>query len=327
MEQKEKILEVINLRQYFKLASMTKERYLRAVDGVSFEVFKGETLGLVGESGSGKTTVGRTLLNLNRATGGEIFYMGRKIISDKDFAYLRKHVAMVFQDPYSSLNPRMTVMDIIAEPLDVKGLYESKEDRKQKVLSLMTEVGLNPEHAKRYAHEFSGGQRQRIGIARALALSPEFIICDEPVSALDVSVQAQVINTFIDLKEKRALTMLFIAHDLPVVRHISDRIAVMYLGRIVELGEAGAVMDTPMHPYTELLVSSIPSADYKKKDKDETVEATSEKTSPIGSNNGCPFRFRCPHARELCADSLPELTEISEGRFSACHRAKDIYGL
>ena len=243
------LIEVKDLKEYFDInMGMFKTKPLKAVDGVSFSINKGETLGLVGESGCGKTTVGRTLLHLYKPTGGEIWYNGKKLETPADIKEFRKKATMVFQDPYSSLNPRMTVSDIIGEPLDVHKLYKTKEERMERILELMDHVGLNSEHASRYAHEFSGGQRQRIGIARALAVNPDFIVCDEPVSALDVSIQAQVINMFDELQDKLGLTYLFIAHDLLVVRHISDRIAVMYLGKMVELADAAEIYERPLHP-------------------------------------------------------------------------------
>ena len=318
------LLEVCDLKQYFKIRSGGRSKTLKAVDGVSFTVNQGEVLGIVGESGSGKTTVGRSILHLYKPTGGEIFYKGKKIENEADLRNFRKNATMVFQDPYSSLNPRMTVMDLIGEPLDINRLYRDKSERNEKILSLMRMVGLNAEHASRYAHEFSGGQRQRIGIARALATEPELIICDEPVSALDVSIQAQVINTFDELKLSLGLSYLFIAHDLPVVRHISDRIAVMYLGRIVELGTAEKIMESPINPYTELLVSSIPEIENTKP-KSKSKYAPTENYSPIDTPNGCPFVKRCPYARAFCEDSIPELIEYKPGHSSACHRVKDIY--
>ena len=243
------LIEVKGLKEYFDInVGMFRTKPLKAVDGVSFSINRGETLGLVGESGCGKTTVGRTILHLYKPTSGEVWYDGKRLESRADIQEFRKKATMVFQDPYSSLNPRMTVSDIIGEPLDIHKLCASKQEREERILELMGHVGLNSEHASRYAHEFSGGQRQRIGIARALAVNPDFIVCDEPVSALDVSIQAQVINMFDELQDKLGLTYLFIAHDLLVVRHISDRIAVMYLGRMVELADAAEIYDRPMHP-------------------------------------------------------------------------------
>ena len=258
------LVDIRHLKKYFNInvgAFQTKP--LKAVDDVSFTIKKGETLGLVGESGCGKTTVGRTILQLYKPTGGEIYYNGKPVQTKRDLKEFRTKATMVFQDPYSSLNPRMTVSDIIAEPLDVHGLCKTKEERRERVLELMNFVGLNSEHASRYAHEFSGGQRQRIGIARSLAVDPEFIVCDEPVSALDVSIQAQVINMFDELQDKLGLTYLFIAHDLLVVRHISDRIAVMYLGKMVELADAKEIYERPLHPYSKSLISAVPVPDPK----------------------------------------------------------------
>ena len=258
------LVEVKDLKQYFNInVGMFRSKPLKAVDGVSFAINSGETLGLVGESGCGKTTVGRTLLHLYEPTAGEVWYKGKLIKTAADIAEFRKKATMVFQDPYSSLNPRMTVADIIGEPLDVHKLYPNKQDRENRILELMDHVGLNSEHAARYAHEFSGGQRQRIGIARALSVNPDFIVCDEPVSALDVSIQAQVINMFGELQEALGLTYLFIAHDLLVVRHISNRIAVMYLGKMVELAPADEIYNHPLHPYSKSLISAVPLPDPK----------------------------------------------------------------
>lgn len=258
------LIQVKNLKQYFDInMGWFKNKPLKAVDDVSFNINKGETLGLVGESGCGKTTVGRTILHLYKPTSGEVIYNGNSIKTKADIKKFREKATMVFQDPYSSLNPRMTVSDIIGEPLDVHKLYENKKEREEKILELMDHVGLNSEHAARYAHEFSGGQRQRIGIARSLAVNPDFIVCDEPVSALDVSIQAQVINMFDELQEKLGLTYLFIAHDLLVVRHISDRIAVMYIGKMVELADAETIYTRPLHPYSQSLLSAVPVPDPK----------------------------------------------------------------
>lgn len=265
-EKEEYLLEVVNLKQYFPVrVGFLKTVDLKAVDDVSFYIKKGETLGLVGESGCGKTTVGRTVLRLYKPTAGKILFRGKEINDGESLKQFRRHAAMVFQDPYSSLNPRMTVGDIIGEPLDVHKLYRTKEERESRIAKLMDLVGLSSEHATRYVHEFSGGQRQRICIARALAMNPEFIVCDEPVSALDVSIQAQIINMFEDLQKKLGLSYLFIAHDLHIVEHISDRIAVMYLGKIVETAESGELMNNPLHPYTVSLLSAIPVADPKKR--------------------------------------------------------------
>ena len=314
------LLEVKNLKQYFKInVGAFKSKPLKAVDDVSFSINRGETLGLVGESGCGKTTVGRTLLHLYKPTAGEIWYDGKLIKTKQDINEFHKKAAMVFQDPYSSLNPRMTVADIIAEPLDVHGLYSSKEERREKILELMDHVGLNSEHASRYAHEFSGGQRQRIGIARSLAVNPEFIVCDEPVSALDVSIQAQVINMFDELQDKIGLTYLFIAHDLLVVRHISDRIAVMYLGKIVELADADEIYSHPLHPYSKALMSAVPIPDPKIARANKRIALEGDIPSPLNAPSGCPFRTRCPYATEQCAQETPEFKEVSKGHFVACH--------
>ncbi|MBQ6540339.1 MAG: ATP-binding cassette domain-containing protein [Oscillospiraceae bacterium] len=319
------LIEVKDLKEYFNInTGMFRSRPLKAVDGVSFTINKGETLGLVGESGCGKTTVGRTILHLYKPTGGEIRYEGRQIKTKEDIRNFRKKATMVFQDPYSSLNPRMTVSDIIGEPLDVHNLCSSKEERHDRILELMDYVGLNSEHAARYAHEFSGGQRQRIGIARALAVNPDFIVCDEPVSALDVSIQAQVINMFDELQEKLGLTYLFIAHDLLVVRHISDRIAVMYLGRMVELADAAAIYDHPLHPYSKSLLSAVPVPDPKIARANKRIALTGDIPSPLNAPSGCPFRTRCPYAAEKCAESMPPFEEISKGHFVACHRLAEI---
>ena len=314
------LLEVKDLKQHFNInMGLFKSKPLKAVDGVSFSIRKGETLGLVGESGCGKTTVGRTILHLYKPTSGEVWYNGKRIATKEDINEFRKKATMVFQDPYSSLNPRMTVSDIIGEPLDVHKLYSSKEERRERILELMGHVGLNSEHASRYAHEFSGGQRQRIGIARALAVNPDFIVCDEPVSALDVSIQAQVINMFDELQEKLGLTYLFIAHDLLVVRHISDRIAVMYLGNMVELADAEEIYNHPLHPYSKSLLSAVPIPDPKIARANQRIMLTGDIPSPLNAPSGCPFRTRCPHATKECAESMPEFREVSSGHFVACH--------
>ncbi len=321
----ENLVEIKHLKEYFNVnVGFFKSRPLKAVDDVSFSIKKGETLGLVGESGCGKTTVGRTILNLYKPTAGEIWYDGKLIKTDADIKEFRKKATMVFQDPYSSLNPRMTVSDIIGEPLDIHNLYNTKEERRERILELMGYVGLNSEHASRYAHEFSGGQRQRIGIARSLAVNPEFIVCDEPVSALDVSIQAQVINMFDELQDKLGLTYLFIAHDLLVVRHISDRIAVMYLGKLVELADAKEIYDHPIHPYSKSLLSSVPVPDPKIARANKRIILSGDIPSPLNAPSGCPFRTRCPHATPECAESMPELKELSSRHFVACHHPENI---
>ena len=319
------IVEVRNLKEYFNInMGMFRTKPLKAVDNVSFAIQPGETLGLVGESGCGKTTVGRTILHLYKPTGGEVLYKGRKIQTKADTQAFRNKASMVFQDPYSSLNPRMTVADIIGEPLDVHKLYSSRQERQERILELMGYVGLNSEHAARYAHEFSGGQRQRIGIARALAVNPDFIVCDEPVSALDVSIQAQVINMFAELQEKFGLTYLFIAHDLLVVRHISDRIAVMYLGKMVELANANEIYDHPLHPYSKSLLSAVPVPDPKIARANQRIVLSGDIPSPLNAPSGCPFRTRCPYACDKCAESMPDFQEVSAGHFVACHRVGEI---
>ena len=319
------LVEVKNLKEYFNInTGLFRTKPLKAVDDVSFAIRKGETLGLVGESGCGKTTVGRTLLHLYKPTAGEIWFDGKQIKTKKDILEYRQKSAMVFQDPYSSLNPRMTVSDIIAEPLDVHKMCANKKERQERILDLMAKVGLNSEHANRYAHEFSGGQRQRIGIARALSMNPEFVVCDEPVSALDVSIQAQVINMFDELQEQMGLTYLFIAHDLLVVRHISDRIAVMYLGKMVELADAKEIYDHPLHPYTKSLMSSVPLPDPKKARENQRIVLHGDIPSPLNAPSGCPFRTRCPYATDACAESMPEFREIASGHFVACHHVESI---
>ena len=319
------LVEVKNLKEYFNInTGVFTSKPLKAVDDVSFTIRKGETLGLVGESGCGKTTVGRTLLHLYKPTSGEIYFDGKKIETRKDILEYRKKSAMVFQDPYSSLNPRMTVSDIIAEPLDVHKMYKDKKERQERILDLMAKVGLNSEHANRYAHEFSGGQRQRIGIARALSMNPEFLVCDEPVSALDVSIQAQVINMFDELQEQMGLTYLFIAHDLLVVRHISDRIAVMYLGKMVELADAKEIYDHPLHPYTKSLMSAVPLPDPQKARENKRIVLSGDIPSPLNAPSGCPFRTRCPHATAACAESMPEFKEVASGHHVACHHVDKI---
>ncbi len=325
MTENSTLLEVQDLKEYFDInTGFFRSRPLKAVDGVSFTIRRGETLGLVGESRCGKTTVGRTVLHLYKPTGGKVIYDGKEISGKESLRESRRKATMVFQDPYSSLNPRMTVSDIVAEPLDVHKLYKTKKERNDRVLELLKYVGLNSEHASRYAHEFSGGQRQRIGIARALAVNPEFIVCDEPVSALDVSIQPQVINMFEDLQEKLKLTYLFIAHDLLVVRHISNRIAVMYLGKMVELADAEEIYHHPLHPYSRSLLSAVPLPDPKKARENKRIVLSGDIPSPLNAPSGCPFRTRCPHATEQCAGSMPAFDEVEKGHFVACHRIREI---
>ena len=339
----EYLVEVEHLKQYFPVRTgFAKTTPLKAVDDVSFAIKPGETLGLLGESGRGTTSVGRSLLQLYEPTGGRVKFDGEVIFDggdldengspkvDKDgkpvrskphtvnMLPYRKQMQMVFQDPYASLNPRMTVEDIIGEPLDVHKLYSNKAERREKILHLMELVGLNAEHATRYAHEFSGGQRQRIGIARALAVNPKFIVCDEPVSALDVSIQAQVVNMFEDLQHKLGVAYLFIAHDLLVVNHISDRIAVMYLGRMVELAQADELMNHPIHPYTESLLSAVPMPDPKTARERKRIVLEGDVPSPLNMPSGCPFRTRCRYATEQCAAERPPFTDRGNGHTVAC---------
>ncbi len=323
-ENSEYLLQVEHLKQYFPIKQGFKTIPLKAVDDISFSIKPGETLGLVGESGCGKTTVGRTLLRLYQPTAGRIVFDGDVLFDsekkiDVNMHPYRKQMQMVFQDPYSSLNPRMTVEDIIGEPLDVHRLYSNRKERHDKIMELMETVGLNAEHASRYAHEFSGGQRQRIGIARALAVDPKFIVCDEPVSALDVSIQAQVVNMFEDLQEKLGMAYLFIAHDLLVVQHISDRIAVMYLGHMMELADADELMNNPIHPYTQSLLSAVPVPDPETARNSQRIILEGDVPSPLHMPTGCPFRSRCRYATEQCAAEMPQFKDHGNGHFVACH--------
>ncbi|WP_026692286.1 ABC transporter ATP-binding protein [Peribacillus kribbensis] len=312
------LLEVNNLKKYFNLG---KNEVLKAVDDVSFKIHKGETFGIVGESGCGKSTAGRTIMGLYDRTAGEVVFNNQDIHALKDkekFSFHRK-MQMIFQDPYASLNPRSTVMEIISEPMEVHKLYRSKKDRQKRVYQLLEDVGLNRDHANRYPHEFSGGQRQRIGIARALALDPEFIIADEPISALDVSVQAQVVNLLMRLQKEKGLTYLFIAHDLSMVKQISDRIAVMYLGNMVELTTSSQLYKSPLHPYTQALLSAIPIPDPDIEDARERVILKGDLPSPINPPSGCVFRTRCPHAMDVCSQKKPVWQEAEDSHFVACH--------
>ncbi|MGI6056925.1 MAG: ABC transporter ATP-binding protein [Bilifractor sp.] len=341
--EKKPLLKVEHLKQYFPVSQGFHKIPLKAVDDISFEIMPGETLGLVGESGCGKTTVGRTLLRLYEPTAGRITFED-KVLFDSGDVYdeegnpvldangrpkkgkrvevnmlpYRKKMQMVFQDPYSSLDPRMTVEDIVGEPLDTHHLYKTRAERREKILKLLETVGLNAEHAMRYAHEFSGGQRQRIGIARALAVNPSFIVCDEAVSALDVSIQAQVLNMFEDLQDKLGIAYLFIAHDLLVVQHISDRIAVMYLGHMMEIADADELMNHPIHPYTLSLLSAIPIPDPETARHSHRIILEGDVPSPLHMPTGCPFRTRCKYATEKCTQERPPLTDRGNGHRCAC---------
>lgn len=318
------ILEVKNLKMYFPVGSGFLSRkpvgYVKAVDDVSFTVKRGETLGLVGESGCGKTTTGRCILQLYKPTAGQVIFDGQDLTSmnTKTMRGMRREMQVIFQDPYSSLNPRMTAGNIIGEPLIVHGLVANKTEYRDKVADLLTNVGLNPYMADRFPHEFSGGQRQRIGVARALSVSPKFIVADEPVSALDVSIQAQIINLLEDLQEQFNLTYLFIAHDLSVVRHISDRVGVMYLGHLVEMAERNEIYRNPIHPYTKALLSAVPIPDPMLDAQRERVLLTGEVPSPLNPPSGCVFHPRCPVANDTCSQILPELREVETNHYSAC---------
>lgn len=326
----DKLLQVEHLKQYFPAGGMGKNRkFVKAVDDVSFFVNKGETLGLVGESGCGKTTTGRSILRLYEPTGGKITFDGNVILDVEnkvkvDMLPYRQKMQMVFQDPYASLDPRMTVGDIVGEAIDIHKLAANKKERHDTIISMLEKVGLNSEHANRYPHEFSGGQRQRVGIARALAVNPQFIVCDEPISALDVSIQAQVVNMFEELQEQMGLTYLFIAHDLSVVKHISDRIGVMYLGKMVELADSYELVARSLHPYTKSLISSIPIADPIKARASKRIVLQGDVPSPLNPPTGCRFRTRCPYADECCAQKEPEWREVEKGHYVACHHVEKI---
>ncbi|AEI42612.1 ABC transporter ATP-binding protein [Paenibacillus mucilaginosus] len=314
---KRPLLEVNGLQKHFNLGG---GKILKAVDNLNFSIAEGETFGLVGESGCGKSTAGRTIIRLYEATGGEVLFGGENVhtLSGRKLHEFRRHMQMVFQDPYASLNPRMTVGNIIAEGIDIHGLGSGRK-RKERVSELLDAVGLNEEHATRFPHEFSGGQRQRIGIARALAIDPRLIIADEPISALDVSVQAQVVNLFKRLQKERGLTYLFIAHDLAMVKHISDRIGVMYLGKLVEVTTSEELYANPLHPYTQSLLSAIPIPDPNVERTRERIILEGEIPSPLNPPSGCPFRTRCPKAMPECAASMPAFKEVQPGHFTACH--------
>jgi oligopeptide/dipeptide ABC transporter ATP-binding protein len=318
----EPILSARNIKKYFNVSGGT----LKAVDGISFDIYKGETLGLVGESGCGKTTAGRTIIRLYEPTGGELFFEGQDIykISRHDMKPVRRNFQMIFQDPYASLNPRMTVEEIIAEPLEIHGIYKSEKQRRERVYELLDLVGLNEEHALRFPHEFSGGQRQRIGVARSLALNPKFIVCDEPISALDVSIQAQVVNLLKNLQTQMGLTYLFIAHDLSMVRYISDRVGVMYLGMMMELSKSEELYDHPIHPYTQALLSAIPIPDPEIQRSRRRIMLEGDVPSPIDPPPGCRFADRCFYAVDECRKVTPEFKEVRPEHFVACHRSGEI---
>jgi oligopeptide transport system ATP-binding protein len=322
----EVLLEVRNLVKHFEVGAGFFGRSrgtVRAIDGISFTLQRGETLGLVGESGCGKTTTGRCILQLERPTSGEILFEGVDLASrsEKELRVLRRRMQVIFQDPYSSLNPRMTIGQILAEPLKVHRIIASKAGRADRVRELLSQVGLLPQHAERYPHQLSGGQRQRVGIARALAMEPSLIICDEPVSALDVSIQAQIINLLEELQSRLGLTYLFIAHDLSVVRHISDRVVVMYLGRIVEVADRQALYEAPVHPYTKALLSAVPIPDPRLESSRERTVLRGEVPSPLAPPSGCVFHPRCPIAEGRCSAEVPALREIGAGHLGACHLA------
>ncbi|MGC9359417.1 MAG: ABC transporter ATP-binding protein [Anaerolineae bacterium] len=320
------LLEVRDLKVHFPITrGVLFPRHvgdIRAVDGVSFSIRRGETLGLVGESGCGKTTTGRTILQLYQPTGGDVLLDGRSLVHmrGEELRRMRRRMQMVFQDPFASLNPRMTIDSIISEPLEVHGLL-TRQGRRKRVRKLLETVGLSPSFAQRYPHEFSGGQRQRIGLARALALNPDLVVCDEPISALDVSIQAQIINLLEDLQQEFDLTYLFIAHDLSVVRHISDHVAVMYLGKIVELADRTTLYDNPQHPYTQALLSAVPVPDPEAEAKRQRIILQGDVPSPANPPSGCNFRTRCPYAMPICAEVEPEWGEVEPGHWVACHRA------
>ncbi|WP_027629887.1 ABC transporter ATP-binding protein [Ruminiclostridium cellobioparum] len=322
MVNSEVLLEVNNLKQYFHIRNNLGEKAsVKAVDDVTFNIYRGETLGLVGESGSGKTTLGRSILRIYDLTDGRIKFSGvdiTKLRKDKLLPY-RKKMQYIFQDPYASLDPRMTVSDIVGEALDIHKLASSKKDREDKIRDLLKLVGLNTEHSSRYPHEFSGGQRQRIGIARAIAVEPEFIVCDEPVSALDVSIRAQIINTLEEMQERLNLTYLFISHDLGVVRHTCDRVGVMYLGHFVELVESDELYKNPLHPYTQALLTAIPEPDPEMAKKRNRIILKGEIPSPVNPPSGCKFRTRCPFAKDLCSQQIPEFKDQGNGHYVACH--------
>ena len=324
MDREEPIVSVEHLKTYFRIGrGLGRKRIIRAVDDVSLDISRGETFGLVGESGSGKSTLGRTIVRICKPTEGRVLVKGKDIagLSGDELRQFRKSVQLIFQDPYASLNPRMTVGEIVREPMVIHHLYGTREAQEEVVARLLQTVGLSPDHIRRYPHEFSGGQRQRISIARALALNPEFIVCDEPISALDVSIQAQIINLLQEIQQETGIAYLFISHDLSMVRRISDRIGVMYLGHIVEQGSSKDVYERPLHPYTKALLSAVPVPDPVIGKTKEHIKLSGEMPSPFAPPSGCPFRTRCPHAMKRCTEEPPLLKE-AQGRLVACHRVK-----
>ena len=313
------LVELTDIKKYFGIKGVKEgSRHIRAVDGVSLAIGEGETLGLVGESGCGKTTLGRTAIRLYDPTSGKITYRGEDITKAKMLSHRRK-MQIIFQDPSASLDPRMTVGEIVGEAIDIHKLAASKSERRDMIVSLLSRVGLNSEQSNRYPHEFSGGQQQRIGIARALAVGPEFIVCDEPVSALDVSIQSQIVNMLEDMQSEYKLTYLFIAHDISVVRHISNRMGVMYLGKLIELAPSGELCGNPLHPYTKTLLAAVPTPDPKRNRQMTRVTLEGDIPSPINPPSGCRFRTRCPYAEARCAESAPEFKEYGQNHYAACH--------
>ena len=322
MEQREALVSIDHLKTYFRVGKGLEKRHvIKAVDDISFDIYKGETFGLVGESGSGKSTLGRTIVKIHEPTAGKILVHGKDIanLSGAELKKFRKSTQLIFQDPYASLNPRMTVGEIIREPLVIHRVYPTRKEQDEIVAELLQIVGLKSDHIRRYPHEFSGGQRQRIAIARTLALNPEFIVCDEPISALDVSIQAQIINLLKWIQKESGISYLFIAHDLNMVKRISDRIGVMYLGRLVEIGDSRDLYENPMHPYTQGLVSAVPVPDPVASKSKARVTLGGELPSPLDPPSGCPFRTRCPYAMRHCAEEMPTLKDVG-GRLVACHQ-------